>query len=393
MNLRLPVIYISTFGIVTAETIQNNVGITFDGKIGTKLLSKAQLIDGRHLEDENQWIADYSIKFRQCHSFYNFAGEDGGNDGDDDMFENFYQQKMVTFQLCPSNQCYSSSNKACSGGGQYVVGMMDFVNAYYESKLQEQERNCENVRENCYCNDDTDDEVCEQQCYEDAGLDYCVEEENDDDRVEEFELEDYLECKEMEVNNNNNNNNNNNVQYFIGPKCSSDGYSINLGVFTDENCITSTNAAVYKDYNYYGNALPYSSKSIVDSDCVSCLEPEEEDDNDEDDDGREVEITELCQQMYEESGKCEQDINGLYYPKNGGCDYINNILPSISKAYSGESKQVSSSSNSNANEDDIPYFTYGFGAATLILAFYSVFLCKKISDSKRSVDLSLQGVV
>mmetsp|Transcript_38626 Transcript_38626/g.46598 ORF Transcript_38626/g.46598 Transcript_38626/m.46598 type:complete len:399 (-) Transcript_38626:99-1295(-) len=398
MNLRIAIFHISIITAFAVESIQSNVGLDTAIKAGSKLLSKAKLVDSRQLNDaevDYSWIADYSIKFSGCHSFYNFASEEGGDGGggDDDMAQNFYNQKMITFNLCNSNSCNSNNKKTCSGGGQYIVGMDDFLNAYIEAKEEEKEYNCEVVKENCYCNDDTDDEVCEQQCYEDAGLDYCIEVEYDDDRVEEFDVQEYLECKEMEMNGNNNNNNN--YQYFIGPKCSSDGSSINLGVFTDENCMTAANDGIYQKYNY-GNSLPYSSESVIGNDCMSCLAPNDADD-DGGDDGGEVELTELCQEMYESSGKCEQDMSGLYYPNNGGCDYINNILPAISKVYSGSSSSATRAAVTNKvsslNDGDVPYLAVGLGVTTLLLSGLVLGLHSKIKNSRRSIDLSQQGVV
>jgi len=387
MNFRIAIFHISIITAFAIESIQSNVEINKRTKAGNKILSEAKLVDSRQLNDEVDfsWIADYSIKFSQCHSFYNFAEEDDDNGGDDDMNKNFYQQNMVTFNLCESNMCYSNNEKTCSGGGQYIVGMMDFVNAYIEAKMEQQEYNCEIVRENCYCNDDTDDEVCEQQCYNDAGLDYCVEVEYDDDTVEEFDLEEYLECKELEVNNNKNNN----YQYYIGPKCSRDGSSINLGVFTDENCMFATNDGIFEKYNYV-DSLPYSSESIIGDECISCLDL-----NDANDDGGQVELTELCQEMYEQSGKCEQDMSGIYYPNNGGCDYINNILPAISKVYSGRSSSRNAISNklSSLNEGNVSVLTVTLGVTTLFFAVLSYSLYKKISDASNSIDLSQQGVV
>ena len=96
-----------------------------------------------------------------------------------------YSQNLVRFALCPENTCSS-----CSGGGEYVVNMLEFVDAYTEAKLEEQEMACENIRENCYCDNANDDEVCENTCYTNAGMDVCIEYEGQ----EEFEIQRYLEC-------------------------------------------------------------------------------------------------------------------------------------------------------------------------------------------------------
>ena len=65
------------------------------------------------------------------------------------------------------------------------------------------------IRENCYCDNANDDEVCENQCYTDAGMEDCIEYEGG----EEFQIQEYIECGAVEDQNNNNNNNGNAQQY------------------------------------------------------------------------------------------------------------------------------------------------------------------------------------
>jgi len=88
--------------------------------------------------------------------------------------------------MCPSDSC-----STCKNGGEYVVNMMEFVDSYTEAKLTEKEYTCEMIRENCYCDNANDDEVCENQCYVNEGHDECIEYEGE----EEFEIQRYLECQ------------------------------------------------------------------------------------------------------------------------------------------------------------------------------------------------------
>ena len=206
--------------------------------------------------------------------------------------------------------------------------------------IESEERACENVRGNCDCDDDKqDNEACEAACYKDAGLGYFVEAQEEDKEV--FEFQEYLECKEMEQNNNNNNNNKNKngqeMQYFIGPKCSDDRYSVNLGVFTNESCSTAATDGIYEK-NYEGNSLPYSSKSIVKHKCFDCKEVEEENENNyynnyNQNEEEEVRIIELCKQSYEVSAKCKDGIDFLYDPNTGACSYIEDKLYTHDEAY------------------------------------------------------------
>jgi hypothetical protein len=158
-------------------------------KAGQKLLSKATVIEpARNLADNNYgYLYKYSIKYTGCTDIVQINREGGGNNNNNNGEGGLlYTQHLVKFSLCPSAEGCST----CSGGGQYVVAMEDFVDAYTEAKLTEQEYACEMIRENCYCNGYNDDEACANSCYMQAGMDVCIEYEGQ----EEFEIQRYLEC-------------------------------------------------------------------------------------------------------------------------------------------------------------------------------------------------------
>lgn len=262
--------------------------------------------------------------------------------------------------------------------------------------MEAQEWACENVRENCYCDNANDDEVCENQCYVTAGLDYCIEYEGQ----EAFEVQEYLECAAIE-----NQNENANYQYqdadgnyyyneaFVGPYCASDGKSIHLGVFYDEFCSVRGDDAIYASMSYGGKTLPfaYGEGSLVDRECVSCKEPEENDGNNNNnnngDDGQdEDKVIQMCEEMYENAGKCEEKIEAqsqYQYKDTTGCDYINSILPKLEQ----NSKSVSSSSGSGGTASVVLAWLFAF--TTLALGVYAFLLFRKLRRSK--VNLSDQG--
>ena len=163
-----------------------------NSRAGSKLLSKAKL-EHRGLENNGEsdttWIIGYSIKYEGCASLIQIAGGEGGggNDGDGSLL---YTQNLVKFSLCPTGSADSSCT-SCKGGAQYVVNMNEFVDAYTEMKLEAEEYACEMVRENCYCDNANDDDVCEAQCYTNAGLENCI---DYDDGSDDFEIQRYLEC-------------------------------------------------------------------------------------------------------------------------------------------------------------------------------------------------------
>lgn len=63
-------------------------------------------------------------------------------------------------------------------------------------------------------------------------------------------------------------------QYFVGPKCSSNGKSINLALFLDAGCSVAAESGVYEKISG-GYSLPYSAESMIGNDCISCEEVDE----------------------------------------------------------------------------------------------------------------------
>lgn len=162
--------------------------IPVDSKFGQALLEKATVIEhARSLANNNNqqgaFLYKYSIKYLGCSSIVQINGEEGNKNNQGSML---YNKHLVRFALCPSDSCSS-----CPNGGQYVVNMQEFINAYTEAKLNEKEAQCEAVRETCYCNGQyNDDRACEEACYAEKGLTDCIEYEGQ----EAFEVQRYLEC-------------------------------------------------------------------------------------------------------------------------------------------------------------------------------------------------------
>ena len=321
--------------------------------------------EGRALEgyyNDNTWMVDYSIKFEGCSSILQFS-EEGGDNRENQSKTRI--QHLARYRLCKSGKC----NSDCKG--EYLVDLGTFVDAYTENLMNEREYNCEVTRENCNCQYANDDQSCENQCYVTAGQDYCIE--NQDQYEEEFEVQRYLECTEMNMNENNYqyNSNGERIQYFIGPKCSSNGKSVNLGVFTDETCSTPAPSGVYEKNNYYGKSLPYSKDSLVESNCVSC---EQVDRNDQNNNNYNREVAEVCTNTYEASAKCEKGMS-VSYPKTDDCDYITKTSV----------KQASSGGGGGA----AVAFAWIFAISTVTLGAYSYKLYSEKSRGK--VGLSEQG--
>jgi len=392
--------------------------IPAESKIGRKLLAKARRLENNNNNNNNQeaeWLAGYSIKYESCSSLIQVREEGGGEEEGI-----LYTQNLVKFILCPGNK--SGSCDDCGKGiAQYVVNMLEFVDAYTEMKMEQQEQACEMIREYCYCDNANDEEVCENQCYVDAGLEACIEYEGGDD----FEIQQYLECEEMEGadgNNNNNNNQNGNYnygnqnsnngvdmyrQYWIGPMCSpSDGQSIYMAAFYDAGCTSYAGTGVYEAF-HYGYSLPYENEPIVAlNDCISCLQVDENQNNNNNNNNngnnnnnnnqnQNMEVNELCQESYEMAAKCESDLSSYlgqyYYTDTTGCEYINSILPNLEKA----TRKISSGSSAAPNVSGsgvATAFAVIFGLTSLLLGAYAFFLYRKIHRAKVNLAQAEMGI-
>jgi len=311
--------------------------ISGESKIGKSLLSKARKLENADdAEVDMSWIARYSIKFHSCHTIDAFGGEENG--GQEEGQSPVGDKHLVHFQLCPTKSCSAGSSKKKNYCGDYVIELREFVESFAEFKEEEKEQECEAAMEACEyynCNVD-DDEACENKCLASKGFDYCIEDENE----EEFDLGEFLECREAEFgNNNNNNNNNNNALYYMGPYCSNSGSSIHLGVFTDSSCSIQAKSNVYETYNY-GATLPYSKDSIVDNKCHSCMEVDDNDDDNGNDQYYDAELIQLCEENYEQSAKCETNVADLdENTKNEfSCTYINSVIPAMENVHFRQGK-------------------------------------------------------
>mmetsp|Transcript_38056 Transcript_38056/g.82779 ORF Transcript_38056/g.82779 Transcript_38056/m.82779 type:complete len:419 (-) Transcript_38056:287-1543(-) len=356
---------IAAVAVASASPARKDItpgAIKASSKLGKRVLSQARRLDDNQNDNNNNqnqnqneeidfgWVADYSIKFQGCHHINQWNEE---ADGEDDPF--IQTKRLVRFRLCPTETCtYEDAGGCDSGYGDYIIDMNIFLENYWQDKLE----NCEVYAENtCNCENANNQEYCEYDCLMDAGMEYCIEEnpyeqDNGDngDEYEEIEIEQAMECAQWDIDENayynyqyNNNNNNNanrrkleeEVQYFIGPYCSDQGGKIFLGVFTDEFC---TNFADNQDGEgsshtefYYkmtgGHALPYSSESLVDMDCVSAKEYQEQDQNNDNDNQDADEVKEAWEQVYAQAGKCESQLDNayLFYPNENACNYIEGI--------------------------------------------------------------------
>ncbi|GAX14873.1 hypothetical protein FisN_29Lh085 [Fistulifera solaris] len=270
---------------------------------------------------QHSWMANYSVKFLGCHHIKQW--NDAANDNADVRIET---KRLVRFRLCPSQTCSASKSLGCSSGyGDYVMDMDSFMQAYSQIRGQEIEYECQKYQNQCQCNGD---EQCLNECLTKAGHEECLQNNN-----QGFQLENYMYCNRLNVqngnNNNNNNDNNNGNHYYVGPFCANQGGAIHLGLFTDDTC---SNFAEASFESIMGFTLPYSKESIIHSDCLSCHEKNYQDAQAADayyyvnDQADADQVRESCELLYENSGKCEANLASIVSsPNNNACNYLEGI--------------------------------------------------------------------
>jgi len=292
-------------------------------KAASNLLSKARRLDGGDAADDS-FLTSYSVKFQGCHHISQWNDE-AGDDADEVRIET---KRLVRFRLCDSSVCSASLGVGCkSGYGDYLVDMNEFMTYFLENKQEVEQQACESYEEsNCaYCETDddaVDAEECKYECFSSAGMSYCIDDED------AFDPQDYLECAQYEAPAADDGYyrklEDGNDGYFIGPFCADQGGEILLGLFTDDTCTEFADEyggkATYESLS--GESLPYSSKSLVDTDCYSCQEAKE---NDDDQYYEAPEAKEFCATLYEESGKCETYFDAVAYPNENACNYMEGI--------------------------------------------------------------------
>eukprot|EP00934_Nitzschia_sp_Nitz4_P003550 Nitzschia sp. Nitz4//scaffold397_size11424//4392//5576//NITZ4_009040-RA/size11424-processed-gene-0.1-mRNA-1//1//CDS//3329550281//3540//frame0 len=368
-----------------ATTPVDNIPV--NSNLGSKIMSQA-----RSLEDaiDFTWVADFSIKFQGCHHISQWNDD---ADGDEDV--RISTKRLVRFRLCPSDSCSSSSGAGCrSAYGDYVIDMNTFLEAYYEAIEDNNKYQCEYYGQQvCDCEDsddkgdDFDRDICEWNCFSKYNMiEQCDVKNpyNDDEEEEEkFELRDYVECKELEIENDERRlEEEEEVQYFVGPYCAEQGGQIYLGLFTDDTCTafagSNGGAAAYAQLT--GSSLPYSKQSVISMDCISCKEPEDynQDGNDAQDGDQ---VVEMCEQIYQTAGKCEKSLEAtgyIYEANNNACNYISGIKVARTD---GSLQSVGSKTSKTAS-----VFIGFFVVASVLLVAYVYYLKTKLD--RASINLS-----
>ena len=141
----------------------SSASIPSDSAMGQRLLSRARRLENNNNNNNAMtWGSGFSLQFENCATTSEYYGgyfggqqQEGGNNNNRANYNGLYEQRLVHFKLCPTNTC----GKGCSGGGDYVIDMNEYVRTYVEYQQELVQAKCEAVREACDCEDASDDEV------------------------------------------------------------------------------------------------------------------------------------------------------------------------------------------------------------------------------------------
>lgn len=360
--------------------------IKSSSKLGKNILKHARRLDDG--EVDTTFMQNYDLKFQGCYetSAWN---PDAANDAEE---VRIMKKRLARFRMCPTGYCDSDNTYGCqSSYGDYVVDLNQFLDTYTESKLEEQEYMCEQLRESCGCGEndqDDDEEACEYNCYTNAGMQECIEDEDE----EEFELQKYTMCGELEAPEQDDDNNRRRgrkldeeeeAATFMGPYCSSQGGAIYFGIFTEETCSVPYDSSDMGEsyyYNLYGESIPYGTTNLVGLECNECAGQVNDDNRRrldyEDNNGNPINA--ICYESYFGSAKCETNMN-VNYPNTYGCNFMEGI------------KIVRSAGTNSVVEDEpskaASAFIGVFAVSFIVLGAYVYYLKTKL-DKTTQINLA-----
>ena len=384
----------------------SDMSIPVDSKQGAALLNKARLL--AEAEENTTWMVDYAIKFSSCHEIATIGGEGGGEENEGASAV----QRLVTLKLCPKSSCASS----CRGGAEYVVELREFLETYTQMKEEMDEAKCESAENTCEyeCqynqnqnrwledadqdadennnnnnNNNNNEDYCSYKCMVDAGHTDCevVQEyeqqqngnNNNQQQAEEIDYSRFAECEALDDGNEYGN------AAYVGAYCSSNGKAVNLGVFTDAACTVKGDDSLFQTYFY--TPLPYTKKSLIGKDCLSCdAQDYEAQDNNNDGNNNNnnynYEVSEVCEQVHERSAKCEKKLklsDSMYYtPHTESCAFIHRTLPALQSVTKSNGRSLSTAR----------FFSWFFFLTTAAAAGYIFYIHK--GKKSRTVDLAAQ---
>jgi hypothetical protein len=232
--------------------------------------------------------------------------EDGESGNGDENSDSIVASNLVRFRLCPSSSCQDKTSTGCSSKyGDYLVDVNSFVYSYLSAQ------------------DSSDDDS--------------------------FNAINYAQCAAYN-------------DYYLGPSCSSDGKSILLAAFDNDQCTELSSCDSSCLSSKYGTTIPFSDSSMISKSCVSCSYDYEAQQADS---YNNYGASDACKNLYSNAGKCETKMN-IDYPNESACTYIQGIK------YLQKDGTISSSSTRRSKGASLVIGFLSFGS--FLLAFYVHYL-------------------
>jgi hypothetical protein len=232
-------------------------------------------------EDEYAFLQGYSLKLLRCKSGETYVSPVDGS----------YEYSSVVFRLCP-NECSNDAKYGCdSGYGDYVVGLNSFAAAYLEAKRDDMQG---------------------------------------DDDANDWKFEEFGECRNWEADKDAEMEEG--AAFYVGPACSDDSTGVKMGFFTDETCETPSESVSFEDISN-GVSLPYATGGLIGNGCESCYGAN---------DKGEMELSEMCTNLYTYSGKCESQMETFHYmgKQEGACETVSSLMPATKSSSNGAGKAI-----------------------------------------------------
>jgi len=359
---------------------------------GARPTENSQL--SRGLEQVEIDLSGYEIKFEKCQFVKTYDNELAENEESTSVLAT---KRFVVFRLCPSGSCESCAYNF----GEYVIDLESYLEAATQYFVQDRENMCGQCNEICEADDDATKALGLVDC--DECYNYCASIENMEDNgyIESYE---FTECMQVYQSDDGES------QVFAGAMCSNNGKSIKIGAFSDEECTYSKSADVE---NYLENGLKFNDeileKVVEEESCVSCVMTDYEvpDANADDaaaneEEEAEVEMNEMCQNLYEMSAKCEskygfdnywkdyEEYENQYVQEDVVCDFISSLNSGSYDQYGEISLSGSSGGGYGSATGAQKFFLTVFILGTIGVGVYAASLHAQLMGGGKA-DLSAQG--
>jgi len=387
---------VSLAGTTTAAPVARTKN-TRKAKMMSKLMEGAEPTENSQLPrrlDENEIdLTGYEVKFEECQYVKAYNDELAENQ---EVSSVLATQRFIVFRLCPSGSCESCSYNF----GEYVIDLDNYLMAATEYFVQDRENFCGMCNDICEADDDAVKSLGLVDC--DECYTYCAAVENMEDNgyIESYEFTECMQVYESD---------DGASSIYAGAMCSDSGTSIKVGAFTDEECSTYKNVDIE---NYLENGLKFDDEileKVVDSEnCVSCIMtdyevPDMDADDAAQDDAAEVEVNEMCENLYEMSAKCEskygfdnywkdyEEYVNQYSQEDSVCDFITSLESGSYDQYGEISLSGSKRNGSGGASGGQKFALTAFVVGTIGIGAYAASLHSQLTKGGGKADLSTQG--